>query len=977
MGLRAALSGPAALVLVLLGPAVAIDGHMLTGQAPQEDARARAVRLTTEAGALAQQNDAQSLKRALPFRQEALAIFTALGDRAAQAETHHGLGNIHERLNDLPRAREAFERALAIRRELGDPRGQAETLTRVGAVYRAMGERDLALEAYTRGLEFAREIGDVRREAVLFNNLGVLYAATSDNARAREFFTRARQAYQATKDRLGEASAMTSLAVASIALNDSTTALELYHESLITLRELGDRRRERTTLHNMGVAYDTLGDAPRAIEYYNQALVLARDLGDRRAEASTLSNLGLLLRRLGDPRKAAEYLEQAVRALDELKIPLEYGRAWSYLGRTYEVLGDYGAAFAAYERALPLNRQAGDRQDQANTLKNMGSAYAETGELAKARLHLDEARRLYQEIGDAYGEADVWAVNAGASMREGKLDDALRNIDNALALVESVRATINIPAFRATSLSSWQGYYRVKIEMLMRLHAEAPTAGHDAQAFLTSEKARARALLETMNNAGAGARADGEATASGARVRADINRKATARLTATGSQAKQLEQELETLFREYEILQGRAREARPAHASLSTGLDGLDDLQRLLDADTVLVEYSLGTERSFAWVVTRHGLRAVALAKAAEIETAARDYFELVTSRPQRALRVRQRQAAAALSKLVVAPIGEALKHKRLLVVSDGALHYVPFAALPEPNRRGAEGQPMPLVNGHEIVQLPSAAVLVRLRARPMTGGRADKTLAVFADPVFRPDDPRVSGSTAGAVSQAAAAVRGGDVRIPTTDDLLKAMTDTALPRLHRLPASAREADAIVALTSPDSTLRAVGFDAQRKLVLSPTLAQYRVVHFATHGLLNSRRPELSGLVLSSVDADGQPHDGFVALTDILNLQLNAELVVLSACRTALGRDVKGEGLIGLTRGFMSAGVPRVVATLWDVQDESTVTLMTRFYRGVLRQGQSPATALRAAQLAMLRDPRWSEPYYWAAFTLQGDWSAF
>jgi CHAT domain-containing protein len=202
-------------------------------------------------------------------------------------------------------------------------------------------------------------------------------------------------------------------------------------------------------------------------------------------------------------------------------------------------------------------------------------------------------------------------------------------------------------------------------------------------------------------------------------------------------------------------------------------------------------------------------------------------------------------------------------------------------------------------------------------------------------------------------------------------------MTDTALPSLHRLPASAREADAIAALTARDSTLRAVGFDAQRKLVLSPALAQYRVLHFATHGLLNSRRPELSGLVLSSVDTDGQPLDGFVTLTDILNLQLNAELVVLSACRTALGRDVKGEGLIGLTRGFMSAGVPRVVATLWDVQDESTVHLMTRFYRGVFRQGQSPASALRTAQLAMLRDPRWSEPYYWAAFTLQGDWSAF
>ena len=960
MRLRATSSGRAALAVMLLLP----------WQVPQEDSRARALRLTEEAGALSQQNDAQSLKRALPLRQEALAIFTTLGDRAAQAETHHGIGNIHERLNDLPRAREAFETALAIRRELGDPRGQAETLTRVGAVYRGMGERDLALEAYTRGLEFAKQIGDVRREAVLFNNLGVLYAATNDYGRAREFYTQARQAYRTANDRRGEAATMTGLALASISLNDSTTALELYHESLAILRELGDRRQVRTTLHNMAVAYDTLGDAPRAVEYFNQALALARELGDRRAEASTLSNYGLLLRRLGDPRKSAEYLEQAVRALDELKIPLEHGRALNYLGRTYEVLGDYTAAFAAYERALPLNRQAGDRLDQASTLKSMAGAYAATGELAKARLHLDESRRLYQEAGDPYGEADVWAVSAGASLREGKLDDALRQIDNALTLVESIRASVNVPAFRATSLSNWQGYYKLKIETLMRLHADVPTAGHAAQAFQASEKARARALLETVNNAGV--RGDDEAHARGVRLRADINRKATARLAATGSQAKQLDQELETLFHDYEILQGRIREARPAFAALSTGADRVEDLQRLLDADTVLVEYSLGTDRSFAWVVTLDGFRAVTLPKAAEIETAAREYFELVTSRPQRALRVRQRQAAETLSKLVVAPLGEALKRKRLVVVSDGALYYVPFAALPEPHRQG-----IPLVAGHEIVQLPSAAVLTRLRARQATSVRAAKTLAVFADPVFRPDDPRVSGSSARATSQSSSTVRGGDLRIPTTDDLVKAMADTDLPRLHRLPSSSREANAIAALAGRDNTLRAVGFDAQRKLVLSPTLGQYRVVHFATHGLLNSRRPELSGLVLSFVDAEGQPQDGFVGLTDILNLQLNADLVVLSACRTALGRDVKGEGIIGLTRGFMSAGVPRVVSTLWDVQDESTVHLMTHFYRGVLKQGQSPSAALRAAQRAMLADPRWAEPYYWAAFTLQGDWSRF
>jgi CHAT domain-containing protein/Tfp pilus assembly protein PilF len=960
---------------MLVAWVAAIGEPRLAGQAPEEDARARGLRLTTEAVALAQQNDALSLKRALPLREEALAIFTALGDRGAQAETHHGLGNIHERLNDLPRARAAFEAALAIRRELGDPRGQAETLTRVGALYRAIGERELALDAYTRGLEFARQIGDVRREAVLLNNLGVLYATTDDNARAQEFFAQARHAYKAAGDRRGEAATMMTLASTAIALNDSTTALELYHESLATLREVGDRRLERTALHNIGVAYDKLGDAPRALEFYNRAVALARELGDRRAEASTLSALGLLLLRLGAPRDAADHLGHAVRALDELKIPLEHGRALSFLGRTYQALGDYDAAFAAYQRALPLNRQSGDRQDQAATLKSIGSAYAETGAPARAREHFEEARRLYREAGDANGEADVSAVSARASLREGKLDEALQHIDNALALAESVRASIGVPTFRATFLGNRQGYHQFKIDVLMRLHARAPSEGHATLAFLASERSRARALLDTLSEAGPGARVDGATASRAARVRAEINRKAAARFTAKEPDAKQLDQELDALLREYEILQGRMREARPAYASLSAGLDGVDDLQRLLDPDTALVEYSLGAERSFAWVVTRDGFRAVTLAKAEQIENAVRDYFALVTARPQRALRVRERRAAEALSNLVVAPLGEALRHKRLLVVSDGALHYVPFAALPEPNRRGADGLPLPLVRGHEIVQLPSAAVLARLRDRRANGLRADRTLAVFADPVFGPDDPRVGGS-AGSVSQSSSP-RGSDVRIPTTDDLLKAMTDTELPRLHRLPASGREADAIAALAGRGDTLRAVGFDAHRQQVLSPALARYRVVHFATHGLLNSRRPELSGLVLSFLDADGRPQEGFLGLSDVHSLQLNAELVVLSACRTALGREVRGEGLIGLTHGFMSAGVPRVVATLWDVQDESTVNLMTRFYRGVLRQGQSPAAALRAAQLAMLRDSRWSDPYYWAAFTLQGDWSAF
>lgn len=190
----------------------------------------------------------------------------------------------------------------------------------------------------------------------------------------------------------------------------------------------------------------------------------------------------------------------------------------------------------------------------------------------------------------------------------------------------------------------------------------------------------------------------------------------------------------------------------------------------------------------------------------------------------------------------------------------------------------------------------------------------------------------------------------------------------------ERLKYTRAEAESIVALASKDQALEALDFDASRERALSPELGQYRMVHFATHGLLNSDHPELSGIVLSLVDAQGRQQDGFLRLYEIYNMRLGADLVVLSACQTALGKEVRGEGLIGLTRGFMYAGSPRLVATLWSVKDEATAELMKRFYQGMLKEGLRPAAALRAAQVSMSREPRWSSPYYWAGFVTQGEW---
>ncbi len=190
----------------------------------------------------------------------------------------------------------------------------------------------------------------------------------------------------------------------------------------------------------------------------------------------------------------------------------------------------------------------------------------------------------------------------------------------------------------------------------------------------------------------------------------------------------------------------------------------------------------------------------------------------------------------------------------------------------------------------------------------------------------------------------------------------------------ERLLGTRREAQAIAALVEPQACRLALGFEASRATALDPQMAQYRILHFATHGALNAQRPELSGLVLSSVDAEGDAQDGFLRLHDVYGLRLGAEMVVLSGCETALGRDVKGEGLVGLTRGFMYAGVPRVVSSLWRVPDDATAELMTRFYTAHLKAGLPASQALRQAQLSLYRQRSSTDPYHWAAFLFQGDW---
>jgi CHAT domain-containing protein len=286
------------------------------------------------------------------------------------------------------------------------------------------------------------------------------------------------------------------------------------------------------------------------------------------------------------------------------------------------------------------------------------------------------------------------------------------------------------------------------------------------------------------------------------------------------------------------------------------------------------------------------------------------------------------------------------------------------------------------LIVNHAITYLPSASVLGVLRQELKNRQPAPKQLAVFADPVFETTDERFSAEVRERLArERQASAKEPEKAVPpivADDELTRAIRDLGLNDerggLARLPYTRAEAEAILKLV-PDvqQKLSAFDFAATQDAALKTELGQYRYLHFATHGLIDNANPDLSGLVLSRYDAQGRPLDGYLRMVEIYNLRLPAELVVLSACKTGLGKEVRGEGLMSLTRGFMYAGAARVLVSLWDVNDRSTASLMAEFYRSLLQRKQTPAAALRTAQLQMLKSPHWAAPYYWAAFAQHGE----
>jgi CHAT domain-containing protein len=939
-------------------------------------------------------------KRALEYDNQALPIWRELKDRIEEGAALNEIGLCLDNLGDWQKGLDYYNQALPIRREVKDMFGEAVTLDSIGAVYSNLGDQQKGIDYFMQALPLRRLAGDMSGEAITLGNIAASSRYLGENEKALDFYGQQLKISRLIKSRDDEAYALDGLASLYAAQGEPQKALNYFNEALALARSIGERDTEAGALSKIGAVYSTLGDTTRALEFYNSALQIRREIGDRRGESVILTNIGNINMRLKDYAKALEFYTQSLALSRAIKNPVTESQSLNTIGNAYYALGDKSNALKYQTEALPIARASKFMSAEAGIVNSLGIIYRDADDWVKAIEYFNRALELNRALGNRYAQAATLYHLAILEKRRGQFGDALTQVESALAIVETFRSNIAGNALRTSYLASVQDYYNLRTEILMRLHKERPEGDFDLLALESAEKARARSLIDLLNESHADIKQGVDKTL--------LEQEKSLRLTLaaksnyqtrilggkhTAEQETAINQEIKKLSDEYEKTETEIRVKSPRYAALTqpTTISVKEIQSQILDRDTVLLEYALGEETSYLWVVSQNSLTSFELPKRADIENAARRIYEILTTRnlhpkdetdEQRIFRISQSEkdfsaASIALSKMILAPVAAELQNKRLLIVADGALQYIPFAALESQNKKN---EARFLVETNEIVTLPSASTLALLRSES-----ADKpkiktnSIAIVADPVFAADDLRVSKSaeaqtkTFGNTSQTVSTKieNPASEAMPNTE---RATRETGFENFARLRFSRDEAAAISALAPRQNLFEAMDFAASKKNVLSDDFGKHRIIHLATHGLINSQNPELSGVVLSLVDEKGNAQDGFLRLFEIYNLKLESDLVVLSACQTALGRDVRGEGLIGLTRGFMYAGAPRVVASLWSIDDRATAELMKKFYVRMLREKLSPANALRMAQIEMLKSARWQNPYYWAAFTLQGEW---
>lgn len=908
---------------------------------------------------------------ALEHFEAAAALAGSAGDREAQAEAVFGVAAARLSSVGAPAALDDFERALALWRELGNALGLGATLDNIGVALHLSGDSAAAAARLDEALSYRRDAGDRIGEALTLHNRGMIAFYVGDARRAVALIQEALEVNGPAGDRRAVPHYTTSLARAYTALGEPQRAFDAFTSALELWRAAGDGWGEAMTLGHMGEALEQVGDSDRALTHFEAARDRYRAMGATALEARMLTRIGLIHERRGALTRALSLYTRALERFRTGPDPPHEAEALTAAGRVSVSLRRLSPAKQSLDAALAIRRAAQDRRGEGRILHELGRAEALAGRPAAAERLFQQSLALAESTGDREGSVETLVELSRLSKRAGDYLDALRRIERALEIDDAMRERVLGPTLRITYAARVKERHDEHVSLLYALHRRHPRSGYDRRALEAHERGRARAFVEALAEVHIDpyTRAAPELADRIRFVRARINALEDRQFRATSmsqDERARIQVEIRARLDEYERLQAQVRQTDAQLDFVTRSqAETVERIQQAIQPGERVLVYHLGSSLSILFAIGRDSFMSVAVDARGQLPSRVRRVATLLRDSRRQIVRSALELELRALARDLIQPARLGPSDRRLIIAPDGVLQYLPFAVLPADERRTVAAAE-DLVARWELTYVPSASVIPLLRqtSRPWT---VPERLAVIADPVFDPNDERIRTPQPPSPSDESHPIPGGE------ESLVERSAGKVNVALTRLRHTRREAERIASLAEERTTV-ALDFDANLQWAAGPALAGYTIVHFATHGFLHSASPALSGLVLSLVDEQGRPRDGFLRLHDVYDLHLRARLVVLSACETALGQEVRGEGLIGLARAFMYAGAPRVVVSLWNVSDEATAVLMEEFYRGLLVAGRTPSSALRIAQQKLRANPRWQAPYYWAGFILQGDW---
>jgi len=877
--------------------------------------------------------DTQQYAKSIAFIEKAVKGAILIKDRHREGLFYRNIGSVYQMMGEYTKAVDYFNKALPVARALNDNYTECLTLLSLGFACWSYGNYAEALVSYNNSLKLARLTGNTWAEGRCYSGIGLVHWEQGDYSEA---------------------------------LNYSEKSLDI-------ATKIGDNEGISYCLGNIAIIYDQIGNVNKAFEYYKKGLEVSELIGNKSGIARNLENIGCTYLELQDYTNAEKYLLQSTEIFKKTGERKELAHAYGNLGYMMIEMKDYSKARKYLEQALQIGQDVGAKGVVANQFIGLGYLEFELGNVKSSYDYFDKGLKYTVSLNDS---KSFWEAQTGLAMvlrEQGKSEKALEHAMAAIDKLEEVQRLLTISEFKSGYTDKHINIYENILDLLVSMNKDVPWKGYDVMAFQYAEKAKARVFLQNLLESKADIR-------SGVSPELKLKEQEILRKIADRQKQllhddpdkrkrKELASELEKYENDFKKLEREIKSNNPKYFNLySPEPYGVEKVRAVILHDNeVILEYAVGRKHSYLWMLSKDDFFLYELPEKDVIVKAVKEYLHTINQKvgltnPYESHIAKGREVFNLLLKPC---INNLEKNSHLMIVADDILHLLPFESLIMDKSDG-EGSPRYLIEEFTVSYSPSSTSLAFLPGTTQKKPADQKRLLAFADPVFQP-----SAAASETRSKAGRHMESGLLVMADEEPGLFSHYRTGELQLHALPFARTEVQNISGLFPKGKSVIYIGAEANESTLKNESLDRFDYIHFATHGLIEESVPFRSGIVLSA--GEGSEEDGILQVNEILNLELNAEMVVLSACETALGKLYQGEGMEGISRAFIYAGASSMVVSLWNINDRSAAQLMTRFYDSLIK-GSDKSMALQKAKLTMIKAGNaYSHPYYWAPYIILGN----